>query len=210
MASAPDRIMAPPPGESAASKFAPHTEGTHVFVCVDIIDLGRKLDTYPGKAPTLVHKVAMVFASGERQEEDNSLVTVQQEFTLSTYETSKLRKFVSDWYGKVFTDEQLKDGFALHKLVGRPLLLTVGHKQSQKGRTYATVRSPSPLPKGMPALDASVLTDSYTRGEYWNKTKEEYAKEAAEFSRHQQTTAEHMEDPRDGQFVEEDDDSLPF
>ncbi len=215
MASTPDRVTAPPPGEGGTSKYAPHSEGTALFVCVDVIDLGRKLDTFPGKAPRLVPRVALVFASGERhQDDDRSLVTVQQEFALSTYETSKLRKFVEGWYGKTFTDDQLKDGFALHKLVGRPIQLTIEHRKSQKGRAYAVIKSQSPLVKGMAAPpELLALTDSYERGSYWAGVKEAYRTEAEAWEQ-QQKLRDAMPVPSDDDDfppqLADDDDDLPF
>lgn len=220
MAQQPDRITAPPPGESGTSKYAPHSEGTNAFVCVDIIDLGQRLDNFPGKQPRLVHMVAMVFASGERHQDGEngkpgSLVTVQKEFTLSTFETSNLRKFVEQWYGRTFTDEQLKDGFALHKLVGRPILLTTVITPAKTGgRSYAKIMSQSPVPKGMPVAFDDVM-EEYVRGDYWFKTKETYRVGAEAFTA-QQNLLNALPKAAEGSALfdidalEDEEDSLPF
>ena len=51
-----DRITA----TAAASLFKAHDEGQYVAQCVDTIDLGRKVQDFPGKVPYLAPTCALV------------------------------------------------------------------------------------------------------------------------------------------------------
>lgn len=213
----PDKVLAPPPSANG-KRFAPHPttaeEGPIPFACVDVIDLGEVVEEYPGKPVRLVHKIALVFASGlTNPDNDGKLYTVQQEFTLSTYETAKLRLFIEAWYGRKFTDEQLANGFALEKLVGataRPVLLGINHKTSRNGRQYAIISSTGPVPKPMLSMiDVAAILDSYTRDDYWEEKKAANRKAALEFGAKSKPAPE-GDFPDFPAALEDEEDDLPF
>jgi hypothetical protein len=184
---------------STGTSFAPHPEGGFPMVCVDTIDLGEKVEQFPGSPAKIVHKCAVVFQSGEKNEEGR-LFDLSAEYTVSMYETAALRKLLEAWRGKAYTEEQAKQGVPVHKLVGQAALIQVTHKTSGKGRTYAKVGSIMPLPKGMsaPTLPA------YTRADFWAERKAEYAAEVAKH-RGSQFGDEYPNEPGDA-----DDTDLPF
>lgn len=162
-------------GEDRA-QFAPHPDGQHAMVCVDFLDLGERVRTFPGSPPKLTYSIALVFCSGETNEAGR-LHEVSKEFTASMHEKASLRKFLEEWRGKSYTKEQLKDGIPADKLCGVPCLITVEHKVSEAGRTYANIRGITPLPKQIPAPTIS----GYQRAPFWEERKKRYAQEAAQF-----------------------------
>lgn len=186
----------------AGAKFLPHPEGQFAVSCVDVVNLGERVETYPGKPPRIVSKCALIFESGELNPETGERHTVSAEFTVSMSAKAGLRILLEAWRGKSYTDDQARAGVPIHKLVGQPALLSVEHKVSGSGRTYAKIRTISPLPKGMEAPDGS----GYTRAEFWDQRKTDYAEEVARF-RSQTAAANHDDD-----FGNDDggDDDLPF
>ena len=185
---------------SEESKFKPHPEGTLAAVCVDVIDLGKKVDEWQGKTKVQA-KCALVFMTGKTNPDTGDLHDVSIEFTVSMGDKSNLRRFLESWRGKKYTEEQAEKGVPIHKLAGQPALITVEHHKSSKGRTYARILSVSPLPEGL--LPPSLPT--YTRAPFWADRKKAYADELARLQ-----AASHPTD--DGREFEApaDDDDLPF
>jgi hypothetical protein len=106
---------------STGTSFAPHPEGGFPMVCVDTIDLGEKVEQFPGSPAKIVHKCAVVFQSGEKNEEGR-LFDLSAEYTVSMYETAALRKLLEAWRGKAYTEEQAKQGVPVHKGMSAPTL----------------------------------------------------------------------------------------
>ena len=162
--------------KQTGQQFEPHPEGQYAVRCVDVIDLGEKLEQFPGSPERLVHKCAIVFQSGEANE-TGRLHEVSAEMTVSMHEKATLRKLLEDWRGKSYTDEQARAGVPVHKLCGQPALLNVEHKQSGSGRTYAKIHGITPLPKGMAAPELP----AYQRPEFWQERKATYAADVAKY-----------------------------
>ena len=191
---------------NASADFERHPEGSHLMVCVDVINLGTKVqeDLQGKKPPRLVPRVALVFASGERDSQTGDLLTVQTEFTVSMHDKSNLRPFLAAWRGKSYTDDEAMAGAPLDKLAGKAALVTVEHKQSKQGRTFANIAAISPLPKAMREAIPDLSAD-YERGAWWDKKKAAYAEESAKFA------ADHPASrPQMPKGDDTDDDSLPF
>jgi hypothetical protein len=165
------------------SSYAPVPEGQTQAVCVDVVLLGYKLEQFPGSEAKVVEKVALVWQTSEDNPDTNRPFELSKEFTLSFHEKASLRKFLGGWRGKSYTDQEAREvGAPLHKLVGVNAILTVEHKVSQKGRTYAVVSNATPLLKQMTKMEAR----GYTRPDFWETRKAEYAEDAA---RHRAATA---------------------
>lgn len=188
----PDEVMA----QDKGSSFTPHAEGQFTAVCVDVIDLGHRVEQFQGKPPKVVQKCALVFltnTTGETKE-------IAAELTVSMGEKANLRKLLEAWRGKSYTPEQAEIGIPLNKLVGHPALLSVEHKRSGAGRTYAKLNTIAPLPAGLIAPQG----DGYKRPDFWAEKRKEYAAEAARFM---QTVAK---SESDAPPTEDDTDPLPF
>jgi len=190
--------------KDAGGGFDPHSEGQHSLLCVDVVNLGLKIDEFPGSEPKEVGKAALVFASGERHD-DNSLVIVTVEMTLSMYEKANMRQFLESWRGRSYPAEQAEAGVPLHKLQGQNGLASIEHITTRRNRLFAKIRSISPLPDGMEPPDPKIL-DEYERPDFFTERKKEYAQQLAEFrSRRSQAP----DDYEEAESIEDDDD-LPF
>lgn len=180
--------------------FESHPEGQYGAVCVDVVDLGQRLKNYPGTPPKLQPTLAIVFHTDER-DANGQPIELSAEFSASMNSKAALRGFLESWRGKSYTEEQAKAGIPVHKLEGIGALVSVEHKTSQKGRTYAKIKSIAPLPKAMTAPGR----DGYRRAEYWAERKDSYAKEAAQFLRdHGNQNHDDFPPPVDS------DDDMPF
>lgn len=188
------------------SKFKPHDAGQFVGQCVDTIDLGEKVQDFPGTKPYLAQTCALVFRTGETNPDTGEFIDVAREFTVSMGDKANLRKFLEQWRGKPYTPEQIKAGVPLDKLTGQHGLLTITHRESSKQRIYANITACVGIPKQM----ANAVTDylaGYERAEWWATKKQEYAAAAAKF---RGDTGPVNGDDFPSALTDEDDDGLPF
>src|SRR6266550_8071638 len=162
----PDQVVA----KDAGGNFTAHPEGQFAMLCVDVAYLGTKVEQFPGQDEAReVQKVALVFASGERQE-DESLTLVTTEMTLSANEKANLRKFLEQWRGKSYSAEQAEAGLPIAKLWGHLALVSIEHVTTRRGRKFAKIASIAPLPKAMPAPHDG-LKEEYERPKFLTDRK---------------------------------------
>lgn len=206
MAQKPDKLNA----KSNDKPFPIHPEGpTFPARCVDVIDLGEAVITYPNSPSYLAQKAVLVFWTGKRDIASGQVTNVHMEFTLSMGKKANLRAFLESWRGKSYTDDQAKEGVPVDKLYGAPALIAVEHKEAKSSdRKYARVRSVSPLPEEMKGSLPKVEDIEYTRDEWWTKKREAIATETKKFR-------EAIGAPTEDNFEEfpaaqEGDDDLPF
>lgn len=157
--------------EGATNAFAPHPEGSYIGVCVDVIDLGEKVEQYQGNPVKIVPKVAIVFQTTEDNPDTSKPFELSVEKTVSFNERAGLRDFLGKWRGKTYTDADAEKGIPLHKLEGVTAMLIVEHKTSGAGRLYAKISNIAPAAKG----SVKVTARGYTRADYWQQRKDEYA-----------------------------------
>ena len=162
------------------SKYTPHPDGQFIAQCVDVIDLGQKVQDFSGSEPYLAPTCALVFRTGERNEETGDFIDVSKEFTVSMGDRANLRKFLEQWRGKPYDADAVKAGVPLHKLEGQHALLTVSQKVSGKGKTYANITACVGVPKQMQGGLGSYL-GNYKRDPYWETKKKQYAEAASLF-----------------------------
>ena len=156
--------------------FAPHPEGSAFGVCVDVIDLGEKVERYQNNPPKIVPKVAIVFQSSELNPDTGNPFEVHVEKTVTFGNKAGLRDFLERWRGKAYTDAEAANGIPLHKLEGVNAMLIIEHKLSGAGRTYAKISNIAPAAKGATKLQPR----NYQRADFWATRKAEYAKGVAE------------------------------
>lgn len=126
--------------------------GTHVARCYSIIDMGTQTSEYMGESKDL-HKVRVTWELPEeravfKEENGEQPFVLSKDYTMSLYEKANLRKDLESWRGRQFTEQELL-GFDISKLLGVPCLLSVVHKTTEKGKTFANISSVSALAKGM-------------------------------------------------------------
>lgn len=197
----PDTILA----KGSDSKFKPHPAGQFVGQCVDSINLGESVETFAGELPKLVAKCALVFRTGERNEQTGDFIDIGREFTVSMGEKANLRKFLEQWRGKAYTSEQVDAGVPLEKLVGNHGLLTIAQRESKTKRVYGEITACVGIPKQM-AASVTAYAD-YIRADYWEQKKKDYA-EAARKYRADMAVPDVPGDDFPEPF--DDDDDLPF
>jgi hypothetical protein len=154
--------------------------GQDIGVCVDIINLGERLEDFPGKPKRVSQKVAFVFRTGKKNAE-GELFELSKEYTFSKSEKGNLRKDLGAWRGEPITDAEVEAGMPLKAFLNKPAQLSISSKTARNGNAYSNITGIAPL---MPMLLPHVpkLPD-YTRAEYWQKRKQEYADGVAEFKR---------------------------
>lgn len=158
--------------DEGGANFAPAPEGSSIGVCVDVINLGEKVEQYQNNPPKVVKKVAIVFQTAEVNPDTGVPFEISVEKTVSFIGSAGLRDFLSRWRGKAYTDAEAAQGIPLHKLEGVNAMLIIEHKTSARGRTYAKIGNIAPAAKGSTKL----APRNYTRGEYWSQRKADYAK----------------------------------
>jgi len=180
----------------------PHPVGQYAAVCVDCIDLGLTVEQFGQNPPQIKDKVVLVFRTDAAR--GGKPLHIAQTFTASMDPKANLRKFLEAWRGRPYTNAEAREqGISLDALVGMGALLTIAHKESQSGNTYAFITSIQQLPARM-AEDLPSLT-GYERAASWEKRKQENAEKVRAFQRHAHDEAEAP--PADG---EDDGEGLPF
>jgi hypothetical protein len=140
--------------------------GSHAARCISVIDLGTQETPY-GDA----HKVRITWELPEekavfKEENGEQPFVLSKDYTLSLYEKANLRHDLESWRGRAFTEQELK-GFDISKLLGATCMLSVVHKTTDKGKTFANISAVSALPKGMqcPPMINSAVEYSISDGE---------------------------------------------
>lgn len=164
-------------------QYEPHPEGVFLARCVDVIDLGEKVEAYLDNPKKLVPKIALVFVTGEFKEFNGKpeLHTLTKEFSATFGEKANLRRFAEQWRGRSYKAEELANGVDFGKMQGVFAQISVEHKVSQQGRTFANIASIGPVMKGTPKPEH--LGSEYERPKYLMDKKAQYAIDAAAFKR---------------------------
>lgn len=184
--------------------FELHPADVFAARCVDLIDLGLHPEKFQDQPEVLKDKVALVFLTSHVSE-DGKPGELGIEFTCTFGSKANLRKFAETWRGKPYTDEEAKTkGVPLEKFVGVPALLTVVHKTSKKGNQYAAIGGISKLPAAM--ATSAPEADGYSRSEFWEKKKAEYAAATLAWTGNQPKGDE----PDEPAYGGDDVDDLPF
>jgi hypothetical protein len=205
-----DRITIPAP---ESRQFPIHPDGQHAMRCVDVIDLGSKVEQHQNDPARVVPKCAIVWASGAKDPDTGELLIVNREVTVSMGQNaagvpSALRKLLGDWRGKEYDEDEAKNPPPMHKLEGVPALVTVSHKPNRQGtRVYANVLTVAKCPQKL--VEDIGDTSSYTRGKWWADKKATYAEEVAKHnaSKRPAKPTPPAEDWREEGYV---DDGMPF
>jgi hypothetical protein len=153
---------------TGGSNYEPVEAGTYAARCYSMVYLGTLDEKFQGQEKTL-KKVRLTFELPTelkvfKEEKGEQPCVLSKEFTLSMHEKSGLRKFLQNWRGKAFTEDEAKK-FDITVLLGKPCMLSVIHKTSAaNGKTYAEIAGVSTLMKGMaiaeqinPTFEFSVL-----------------------------------------------------
>ncbi len=136
-----------PVATSKSGTFTPVPVGSHVARCYAVISLGTQHDDrYPDAFKvTIGWEIPAERVKVDGQERP---MTISKDYTLSLSQKARLRADLESWRGRQFTQEEL-NGFVVEKVLGQPCILSVIHKQTAAGKTYAAIASVGMLGKGM-------------------------------------------------------------
>lgn len=119
--------------------------GTHIGICVRLIDLGTQHSEYQGE-PTVRNQVLVTWELPNERMDDGKPFIVSAFLTNSLSEKATMRKWLENWRGRPFTPEELM-GFDLQNILGHCCMLNVIAKPD--GKKGVKVGSVMALPKGM-------------------------------------------------------------
>ncbi|WP_155931504.1 hypothetical protein [Methylopila sp. 73B] len=141
--------------QSGNGDFQLAPEGQFAAICHKVIDCGTQ--TVDGQYGVQQKRQVIIgfelhgenqIGDGSGYMEDGRPHVVQQKFTLSLGEKSKLRPFLQSWRGRPFTDDEL-EGFDISKLIAAPCMVTIQHVTSVKGKTFANITGITPKLKSI-------------------------------------------------------------
>ena len=138
---------------SGGGNFEQCPAGSYRAICTSITDLGFHEQNWQGEKARDVRKLRLSFELCDEQKADGTPFYASREVTLSLNEKAALRAIVDGWNGKAMTDAEAKDGIDLGSYLGRAAMLSITHKQSLSGNTYAAISSVSSLPKGFTEVE---------------------------------------------------------
>lgn len=129
--------------DSGGTQFPPTPEGLHQATCYGVIDIGTQ---HQEKWDTDVRKVVVVWELPEQRidvDRDGQKVSlpraISKIFTLSLHQKSSLRKYLTSWRGRSFSEKELK-GFNLENLLGVKAQLQIIH-QHKADRVFANIEA---------------------------------------------------------------------
>ena len=130
--------------------------GAYIGRCYSLIDLGSQLtDGQFGKK--IQHKIKLGWELFGDDEQGNPLtidvdgaempMTISKNYTVSLHEKANLRKELSAWRGRDFTEEEAK-AFDVSKLLGAYGMVNVTTSETN-GKTYSNVAGLTPIPSAL-------------------------------------------------------------
>jgi hypothetical protein len=146
--------------DTGGGNFKRVPAGSHIARCFSVADLGTQ--TTSGQyGVTTNRKIRLAWEIFGEDENNEPLtidvdgvampMTINKTYTLSLGEKASLRKDLSAWRGRDFTEEELK-GFNVTSVLGIYCMLNVTVSDSN-GKTYSNVAGISPLHKSMAKPD---------------------------------------------------------
>ena len=129
--------------------------GTYLAVCVYSIAIGEQLCEFKDKGKSYNNQVMLGFElAGITVEIDGKQEarTLGRTFNIAKSKNSALRKFVSAWNAKEYTDEEFLE-LDTNDLVGKPAMLNVVLNESGE---YSNIESIMQIPAGFPVPQSTL------------------------------------------------------
>lgn len=134
--------------DSGGGTFEQPPTGTHVAICVKIIDIGTQKSEYQGQANIRRQCIIGWELPNELMTEGDKAgkpFVVSKFYTASLSEKANLRADLRNWRGRDFTEQELS-GFESRNILGKPCMLSI--TMNEKGK--AKITGVMALPKGTP------------------------------------------------------------
>lgn len=132
--------------DNGGGDFEKVPTGTHVARCIALIDLGTRTGPFGSKREVMIRWELPHEAMASSP--DGEVFTISQFYTQSLGEKANLRAMLKSWRGRDFTEEELK-GFDPRTILGKPCMVSVIEKATQKGDIKHVVGAVSALARGM-------------------------------------------------------------
>lgn len=157
---------------SGGNDFSPTPPGLHRAVCIAYIDLGTQLRNKYGSTTEKVwqEQVVLIFETPDvtlEMDGEQRPYNISKWYTKSLGPKANLRKDLTSWRGRDFTDEELKE-FDLDKILGAPCQINVVNVMVN-GDTREKITAILPLSKGMAKPVATVKPWRYDVFENFKK-----------------------------------------
>jgi hypothetical protein len=139
--------------KNTGNNFEVTPSGNHIARCYSMVEIGTVKEEFKGEVKNL-HKVRITWELPLEKrvfnpDKGEQPFSISKEYTLSMHEKAVLRKDLSSWRGKPFSEDEAKS-FDITKLLGIACMINVVHIVSSKsGNTYANVAAITPMPKGV-------------------------------------------------------------
>jgi hypothetical protein len=129
--------------------------GLQVARCYSMLEIGTVSETWEGQSKNQ-KKVRLTFELPNelrvfKPENGEQPMSISKTFTQTMHEKGGLRKFLEQWRGKAFTEDEAKR-FDVSKLLGAPCTLTIVHTEKD-GKTFSNISSIAPVMKNMSCPD---------------------------------------------------------
>lgn len=135
--------------------FTPIPEANYMARCIRVVDLGQQLTPFKNEdgSPKYQHKITLMFELPGKLIMDKKLEKEMpriqsKDFTLSLHKESKLRPVLESLRGRKYTDEEVRNGVDISKLVGTPCSVEIFHKEGKEGKKYTEIGTISSLIEG--------------------------------------------------------------
>lgn len=145
--------------DKGGTGFEPVPMGTHIAICVTVVDLGVQQTPWGSKEKVYlgfeVPGVRVQWTKDEVEHEGPALVG--STYTNSLHPDSNLGQALVSWRGRAFTDDE-KKGFDLFNILGVACMVSVTHNKKDN-RTYANIASIMGVPKGteIPKVEGELI-----------------------------------------------------
>lgn len=126
----------------------PMKAGLVQAVCCGVWDIGEQEGYYGLKRKVVIAFETMHIIDNPESEYHGKRMIKSNTYTTSLYEKANLRKDLESWFGTVISNDKIKAGIDLEKLVGKNAMLNIVHT-TKDDNVYANIASISPLMEGM-------------------------------------------------------------
>ena len=125
-------------------------EGLQDAICYLVTDLGTQTGNFGPRRQVMI---GWEFPDHRIEYEDGSKPMVKTAtFTLSLHEKANLRKVAEGWRGRRFTQDDLRKGFDISKMLGVNCQIQILHETKDSGKTYDNIAAVLPPKSGKPSV----------------------------------------------------------
>lgn len=125
--------------------FQPAPAGTHLGICIKVIDLGTQQSLFDDK---LKHQIRLHWELTNEPMRDGRPFVVAKTYTWTMSTRGTLRQHLEAWRGQPFSDRDFDDGgFDIKNLLGKACLVTITQEE-RDGQMRSNVSGIGKLMKG--------------------------------------------------------------